>query len=454
MISLRHIGLVAALSAITASAVGAQPPEGSSRPYRGLFGGAQPLSSRSQSLDLTLSGFGGWDEPNDVGPQVNPQDTSDRVDIEGPYSGASTTLVYTRPGENLILRGVASGFYGYFPDNESPSYTSSSAALDARSGFDLGRRTRLTLSELVGWSTDYRLGYGSGTPGSDIPLASGSTNFDNSLERAPSLDTQSRIEFSHRLSRKASLTALYNYRYVYYFDTSDDEPLPNGQDHHVGIRYDYRLTQYATFRAGYGYRRSPSRTDDTNEGVFHDVDLGVNYNRTLSFSRRTRLSFNTGSTIVINQAQGEDGSTFGDPQPYIIGGAQLTHELGRTWQAFADYNRSVSFLDGFTSPSLNDRASAGVGGLMGRRTDLSSGVSWSTGSIGLDENNYHAWHASAQVRFALTRGLALFGSYYYYMHEFGASVQLPRGVVSSLDRQGVRVGLTTWVPLWASRGTQ
>ena len=127
--------------------------------------------------------------------------------------------------------------------------------------------------------------------------------------------------------------------------------------------------------------------------------------------------------------------------------------MGRTWTARVDYNREVTIQDGFTQPSLLDQASAGIGGLLGRRTDVTSGVYWTSGAIGLDERNYQSWLASAQIRTGLTRSLAVYAYYYFYLYDFGAGVDLPQGLARNVDRQGVRVGFSTWLPLWGARGT-
>jgi hypothetical protein len=453
MRSRRLITLVIACWAAFAAPALAQS---SSRPYRGLFGGGQPLSSRSQSLDLTLSGFGGWDEPDEVPPQPGLTDAAERVELQGPFSGGSATLVYTRPGEKLNMSGYGSGFLGYFPDNENPWYKSSSAGFNAASSFELTQKTHLRLGGQASWATDFRAGFlGGGTPGSDIPLAGGSTGFETSIERAPSITTQSDAGLTHEFTQKSWLSAGYNYRYVYFFERdTPDATRPTGQDHVASIFYNYRFTRYATLNAGYAYRRSSARTDpDAEPLVFHDINLGVNYGRTLSFSRKTKFSFNTGSTVVSSQDQAADDAFLDQPRFFVIGSAVLTHEIGRSWTAHADYNRQVNFQDGFDLPSVTDSASAGVGGLLGRRTDLSGGVYWTTAAIGLEENNFQSWVASTQVRTAITRSLAVYAYYYYYLHDFGAGVQLPQGFVREVDRQGIRFGLTTWLPLWASRGT-
>jgi hypothetical protein len=43
--------------------------------------------------------------------------------------------------------------------------------------------------------------------------------------------------------------------------------------------------------------------------------------------------------------------------------------------------------------------------------------------------------------------VALFAQGTYYVYQFGDSVILPAGLVDTLDRRSIRVGLTLWAPL-------
>jgi hypothetical protein len=93
-----------------------------------------------------------------------------------------------------------------------------------------------------------------------------------------------------------------------------------------------------------------------------------------------------------------------------------------------------------------------LGGLITRRVDASLGVQWRSAAIGLDERNFRSTAGYAQLRAALGSNLAAYASYYYLIHDFNAGVALPSGVVRELERQGFRVGLSTWLPLWRTRG--
>ena len=76
----------------------------------------------------------------------------------------------------------------------------------------------------------------------------------------------------------------------------------------------------------------------------HSFDVGIDFHKALSLSRRTTLSFGTGTTAFADV----NGTHI-----YATGNATLTRELGRTWFATAAYNRDVSFLSTFREPVLS-----------------------------------------------------------------------------------------------------
>jgi hypothetical protein len=259
------------------------------------------------------------------------------------------------------------------------------------------------------------------------------------------------VGYSHSFSRASSIEALYDYNF-YHFLNADSERSDH-QEQQAGLRYNHGIGRYASLVLGYTYRHN--LVPDTVEPplTMHDINAGVNYSRSLSLTRKTKFSFHTGSTLTnsrnnVSQPTPETKTHF-----FVVGRAELLREIGQTWGAQATYNRSVHYEAGFLQPILLDQASAGIGGLIGRNVDVSSGVYYSVGSIGLETTNYHSWLASSQVRWAITRSLAAYVSYYYYLYNFGSDVSLPTGVVQELHRNGVRVGLTTWLPLWTERGT-
>jgi hypothetical protein len=416
---------------------------------QGLFGGAQPRGSRGQSLDLTMSAFAGWDEPDSI-PVVNP--LNDRVALSGGFAGGAGTLFYTKPGRRVNLSGYGSGFVGYFPDNDDPWYPSSSAGFAGDVTFDVGSRSSLRLAQLEGWSTDLALGRLNGLGGmGQVPSAGGDTAFDNSLERSPSLTSASSANFQYEMTSRSSLNLFYGYRNAHFFESDPLETFPSRNDHQAGIRFERRFTMDLSLHAGYTYRKSWTDGDVEDPVAFHDIDLGVGYSKSLPLSRRTQLTFSTGSTIAASESGDPDGGTFNDTRFFVVGTAGLIHEIGRSWNAQINYSRDVGYEDGFADPFLRDSAVARIGGFLNPRVDVSAQAMWTSAAIGLGERNYSSWNATAQVRTAITQNLAAYAYYYYYLQDFAQDVSLPPGVVPDLNRHGVRVGLTTWLPLWSAR---
>jgi hypothetical protein len=211
-------------------------------------------------------------------------------------------------------------------------------------------------------------------------------------------------------------------------------------------------------RLGYGYREA------TNEGFsglpgdtavdreMHSVDAGVDYSRsfTLTSSRRTSLSFSTGSSFFTGSNISEDG--FSDQSRtrfFVTGSATLLHEMGRTWRAAAVYSRSAGFSDLVFEPLTSNSVSVSVSGLIGRRNEISARASTSSGTVGSGRpgSDFQGYVASAQWRRAINRYLAANASYLFYDHDFGQSVVLPLGFPRETNRHGVRVGVTVFFPL-------
>jgi hypothetical protein len=443
-----RLAVLVALLSILAMGTAEAQMNTSMRPYRGLFGGAEGVSSRSQMLDLTLSAFGGWDQPNSRGPQ--PVDANDRTIISGPFAGGAGSLVYTHPGENYNFNAFASAFSGYFPDNkQNPWYSSYSGGANAFTGFDLGQKWHVSMGGSAYASSDFRIGFTGAGPGFQPPLAGGNTGFENSLANNPSMAANGSVGMARAFSERSTLSFGYTAHYSHFF-ASDFSPDSFGQS--ASIRYNHKVTRYAGYHLGYAYSRSQILDGRSEALQFSSIDAGADYGRALSLTRTTSFSFSTGTALSTSDGTG-DSSFFGTTRVFFVGSAALTQQIGRTWTADVNYSRSLNYQDGFSTPWLTDIASAGIAGLITERIDLSATATYQSAAIGLGPRNYSSTYFSTQLRAAITKNLAAFASYYYYVYYFGPAVQIPTGIPRQLDRNGARVGLSAWIPLWASRGT-
>jgi len=87
--------------------------------------------------------------------------------------------------------------------------------------------------------------------------------------------------------------------------------------------------------------------------------------------------------------------------------------------------------------------------LISPRMDLLATAGYSNGSSALSQDaaTLDSYTADVRVRYALTRMWALYAEYLYYFYEFHSRTPLSATVPPGLERNGVRVGVTLWLPL-------
>ena len=152
-------------------------------------------------------------------------------------------------------------------------------------------------------------------------------------------------------------------------------------------RREFRATscrESASLRIGYALQESTFEGSSAPVTRIQNLNIGVDYRKPLSRSRRTFLRFSTGSVISEQVAASPSQSKGGASRPRV---ASLVHQMGRTWSAQAQYRRQVGYLDGFARPVFSDSANVAVGGLMTRRVDLFLNANYITGTIGLRQDS-------------------------------------------------------------------
>jgi hypothetical protein len=122
-----------------------------------------------------------------------------------------------------------------------------------------------------------------------------------------------------------------------------DSAQPNQMFHNAGFRFSHMLTAGFGYHLGYGYGQA-SFQGVTNTNAFHNIDVGLMMNRALSITRRTKFSFSTGTTINRNGVVGANGSAVSraDHSPNLIGQANLTHNIARSWNARIAYRAHLA----------------------------------------------------------------------------------------------------------------
>jgi hypothetical protein len=435
-------GVVAVPTASAGQSQGPQEPAPASvrRPYRGLFGAPADPSSK-QSLDFSASAFGAYDD--DVYGTESGGIGSAGAVRSGAFVGARAGLSYEKRGDRLS--GALSGGAGidrYFDNSFDPTeYFQTAGALSAA----LSRYIRLSASQTLSYSPQYFLS--PLLPASTTAAVGDAlvpTRTDIGLFDQRAFRSATDVQVTRSFGRRSSLDASYGLALVHYTGSVTQ---PDYRSDLARIGFRRQLTSHAGLRAGYGYQtaRYVDALEPSQQHL-HNIDLGIDYGRALSISRRTHFGFSTGSAIWMRGDRRPAATE--DLTVSLIGTAHLDHEMGRTWTARLGYDRSFAFYEGFTDPFLADGVTADVSGFVSRRLRFSSAASYSVGTVGTGEQHgFDSTFATAGLEFGLTRSLALFTRYVYYHYNFDGNFSNDPRLLRRMDRQGARAGLTVSVPV-------
>jgi hypothetical protein len=423
--------LVIVASAVSASAQSVRPE----RPYRGIFGGGYGNTEQLLTLDASLDG--GYDTDVLAGGNASSGTVSTNGNQEaGAFGQFGASLEYTLNRNRVGFGATASTTQRTYP---------SLGLLGSYGGgfngwFQIARRTRLTVSE----SSTYQpfLNYGffavPYVPG-DVGIAPDVTpNFQSGV--APT--TQIRNSLSTSLTQSLTPRASVSFSGSVDKTNASGVVVPDLNAKSVGGRFSYQVAKGFGFHAGYGYREgmySNQAVPVTQTPVFHNFDVGIDYNRPLSFSRRATLSFGTGSAAY---------QDLGVTRYYVTGNANFTYELNRTWNVTSAYSRDAQLIESLRAPVFGDSLTVGLHGLLNRRVDVGASVSGSRGTVGtVATSDYESYYGNATLVFGVSRRIAITTTYSYFHQVFGRAVDLTPATPQNLNRQTIQAGLTFRLPL-------
>jgi hypothetical protein len=258
---------------------------------------------------------------------------------------------------------------------------------------------------------------------------------DYAIGKQPAYTSNSGIQFVQTLSRRSALQLSYERRFVMFSVDASDLTTEGG-----GIKFTHHFSRYVGFHTGIASRLAQyARSEGPNRVRTRDVDLGLDYDRPLSFSRHTTLSFSSGSSLVP-----QNGKTY----YRVTGNVSLAHHMGRTWTTSLRYDRGLQFIEAFPRPFFSDAIAAGVKGNPSRKVDLQLSAAYSAGAIGVGGNGGRVgtYTGTAKMNISVNRHVALFSEYLYYHYRLDQQT-LATAFPAKLDRQTARLGLRLWFPL-------
>jgi hypothetical protein len=376
---------------------------------------------------MTADLLGAWDSNLTTGALGLGADP--RVQIAGPYSTVSTGLQYRAREARSSFDASASGFGRYLPGQ---AMTVGSGA--ARVGFQrsVSERTAFNVSAGGSYAPYFQLQFLPGSPVADLPGSS----MDGAVLWRPEISYDAGADLVHRMSPRLSFD----------LQSSFDRRTATGQtglNYRAGGHLRYQFNPTTSFVIGYTRQQLTNQVLSQEPlATEHQIDVGIDYRRALSSAHRLTFGFSTASTAVRTGQVDKPGRL----RFAVLGTAFLSRAIGRTWSARLDYGRRLQFLEISAQPFFIDTATAGLGGNLGRRVDVRWTAGYSTSTLAAGGFGFSGWTTSVRGRVAVSRSLALSAEYLYYRYEFGDGVILPAALNPQLNRQGVRVGLTWWIP--------
>ena len=294
----------------------------------------------------------------------------------------------------------------------------------------LTRRTRLEFSERVSATpTDLFASFGAAAPvpGSRAVLAG------SELQNGRTLAHEARAGVTHALGARSQAV----FHASQSFSRSDHDRVVSSGG---GGRIARRLGVHAGWHAGYGFTLTDSRQVAAGRvaqvsDLRHDLDLGLDYARSLPFSRRTKIGVTTGATVL----NGRDGRRLRGN-----GTARIDHRVTQAWSISADYSRPIEYVAGLVEPLISDSLRVNVAGRLPRKVAVALSAGAAVGTLGtFGESPYSSYSGSLTVSRPLGPHWLMQAVYQDASYKFESSPG--SRIPSAFARRGVRMSLV-WIP--------
>ena len=287
-----------------------------------------------------------------------------------------------------------------------------------------GRTTRFTIGQTVRHLPFQQL---VGLPSVLGPDSVADTSADHALDGVSNTVYGSSVAFQRTLGRDGTLV----FDYGLGMTRTGAEASQNV--HRGGAMFTERIGRNLQLQLGYHARsRQPGRDATLVPMLSHDVDAGLAFTRGLSLTRRTNVTFTSGSSIV--------SSDLGR-QYVLTGSAALNHMIGRTWNASVTFNRGLDFPDALPQPVISDQVSLALGGYWGRRFSVRARATGGIGNLALEqEGQYRTFGTEVRASLILKRRWQWFAEHFYFQHEASGGA-IAAGLPAASYRRGIRTGL-------------
>ncbi len=337
----------------------AEKPDGDTsdprRPVRAVFGGAANRPDLKTSLDFTGTVMEAYDQ-NRLADATSPE-TSPLANSDGFYSSLAGDLVFKRRGtrlEGAVTGGSSARYYRDLQKFLATDYHTGAgiaARLSSRTSLRLDGAFSRAPVDLIGVFADA------------IPPTLGQTlpsSTDYAVNSNQSDTWVSSASLSRRLTERSDVSFNGSVRRTAFLGTPPVALSPvviggasNGfVELTGGAGYVKHVTPSAGLRLGY-YFRNAQYKGATSSPKEHGLDIGLDFNRALSDSRRTMLSLKTGSAYIQAGLPSSSGVLGG--QFRMLVDAALSRQLGETWLVVTSFKRGTEVVENLSAPVFSVR---------------------------------------------------------------------------------------------------
>jgi len=395
------------------------------RPYRGIFASGIDPAGQSLTAQGTLSS--GYDDNVLAGTSAQ---NSIRTAQEGPFAQFSGGLNYALGLGSGSIHAAAGTSQRYYPSLAREYYRNYNASIGGT--FLVSARPNITVHQSASYrpytfleifpNVDEPPIGASDVPEPDlVPLAR------QYVAYAGGADLRQQV------TRRGTFSTFWNYGIT-------DRLSNQFWRQSAGANYSVRVTRDLSAYVGYRYTEGHHNDRVTR---IHRPDIGLDFLRALSLTRRTSLTFGVGM-----QATAYDQVTHFS----AVANVRVIHEIGRSWTVGAVYRRGTYFVETLPEPMTGDSASVQVNGLITRRVQLSGVLSGSFGKMGYGAaRHYDSYRGSISLSSAITRYMSAGVNYGYYHYMFADVVELEPDLARDINRQAVRGYVTFWAPIFTRR---
>jgi hypothetical protein len=414
----------------------------STRPYRSLFGGSASGTDRDSNW-LMVTTTEAYDQ-NVLGDVNAP--IQEAIQKGGEFTEVSAEMNYRAVGRRVQFSSTGGTTFRYY--GAEAQLVGVGHHVGAGATVKLTPSAALSLNQTVAYAPSYLYGLFANITTPQPAQVSVGSNY--AVTDNASYNYATSVVLTEQMGARNTFAVHMDGRYTDFLHSAQSTTggVPVLRDllsYEAGGTFSRGISRDVQLNFGYTFRRT-----EYYDGSFpteHDINLGIQYSRAISRTRRTSLRLSTGSVLLHAPAPG-DALGILRPQYGVTADAAVSSQFGRTWQAEGGYRRGVSYIEGIQTPVLTDGITATTNGLLTPRINLTLTAAYSVGqpTIANTPHGMTTYTADARTSFALNHTWAFFAEYLYYFYDFSGAI-VPVGAPPRVARNSVRGGLMLWLPM-------